>query len=217
MANIEDIGKLFKDKRKELGLTQAQLGERVGVSKSEISKIESGRGLTFSTIKKLSEALGVTAAVELKPRPASKSSLNIIHFLVMGMGMFARRHSLSKKDACNYLSRFKGLDFTIRNYEVEHQLSLEDCVDDMTAICIKNGGVLARMEDRNFEFLVEYITSQIAAWMVDEEGMKPEEALVNFHNSKTFDKLCDKKTKLYIESPGYVYEMYKSEAAGLTQ
>ena len=36
---FDGIGKLFLQRRKELGLTQEQLGEKVGVTKSEISKI----------------------------------------------------------------------------------------------------------------------------------------------------------------------------------
>lgn len=139
MANkIDEIGTLFLKRRKELGLTQEQLGEKVGVTKSEISKIENGRGITFATINKLSEALGVSAQVELKP--TELVSTDIIHYIVMSLGMFARKYNLTKREACNYLSRFKGLDFSIRNYEVEHQLSLHECVEDMAAICQRNGG-----------------------------------------------------------------------------
>lgn len=141
ISRIDEIGSLFLKRRKELGLTQQQLGEKIGVTKSEISKIENGRGITFSTINKLSDALGVSAQIELKP--TSEVSLNVIHYIVMSMGMFARQFRLSKREACNYLSRFKGLEFTIDNYEAEHQLSMQDCVDDMAAICIKNGGVLS--------------------------------------------------------------------------
>lgn len=142
MANrFDEIGSLFLKRRKELGLTQEQLGEKVGVTKSEISKIENGRGITFSTINKISDALGVSAQVELKPN--LEMSPNVIHFIVMSMGLFARQYNLTKKEACNYLSRFKGLAFSIDNYEVEHQLSMQDCVDDMAAICLKNGGALS--------------------------------------------------------------------------
>ena len=142
MANrIEEIGKLFLKRRKELGLTQQQLGEKVGVGKSEISKIENGRGITFSTINKLSEALGVSAEIEL--RPITPVSTDVIHYIIMSLGMFARQYNLTKKEACNYLSRFKGLQFSIDNYEAEHQLSLQDCVDDMYAVCKRNGGGLA--------------------------------------------------------------------------
>lgn len=135
---FDEIGSLFHKRRKELGLTQQQLGERVGVNKSEISKIENGRGLTFATINKLSEALGVMAQVQIKP--TRSTSLDVIHYIVMCLGMFAREFNLTPKEACNYLSRYKGLEFAISNYEAEHQLSLQNCVDDMAAICKRNGG-----------------------------------------------------------------------------
>ena len=135
---IDNIGSLILKRRRELGLTQEQLGEKVGVTKSEISKIENGRGITLSTLNKLSKAMDVSAEIEL--RPQKPISTDIIHYVVMSMGKFARQYNLSKREACNYLSRFKGLQFTINNYEVEHQLSLQDCVDDMYAICKRNGG-----------------------------------------------------------------------------
>lgn len=111
------------------------------MTKSEISKIENGRGITFSTINKLSEALGVSAQVELKPTDTVSS--DVIHYIVMSLGLFARKYKLTKKEACNYLSRFKGLDFSIRNYEAEHQLSLHECVEDMAAVCQRNGGTVS--------------------------------------------------------------------------
>ena len=67
---------------------------------------------------------------------------DMIHYIVMSLGMFARQHNLTKKEACNYLSRFKGLKFSIVNYEAEHQLSLQDCVEDMYVVCKRNGGTL---------------------------------------------------------------------------
>ena len=139
MANsFDEIGALFLKRRKNLNLTQQQLGDLVGVSKSEISKIENGRGITFQTIRRLSDALNVTPEIELKPRV--RPDKDIIHYIIMSLGVFARQYKLSRKEACNYLSRFKGLGFALDNYEVEHQLSLADCADDMAAICRKNGG-----------------------------------------------------------------------------
>ncbi|MDE6581601.1 MAG: DUF3791 domain-containing protein [Duncaniella sp.] len=135
---FDEIGNLFFRRRKELGLTEQQLGEKVGVSKSEISNIENGKGITFDTVNRLADALGVSARVELSPK-ASVSS-DVIHYIVMSLGLFARKYKLTKREACNYLSRFKGLDFTIRNYEAEHQLSIQECVEDMAAICKRNGG-----------------------------------------------------------------------------
>lgn len=72
----------------------------------------------------------------------SDISADIIHYIVMALGRFARQFKLPRREACNYLLRFKGLEFVINNYEAEHQLSLQDCVDDMTAVCQRNGGYL---------------------------------------------------------------------------
>ena len=78
-----------------------------------------------------------------KPAPEyAEGRVDVIHYIVMCIGMFARQKQLTRKEACNYLARYKGLDFSIKNYEVEHQLSLQDCVDDMTAICNRNGGLI---------------------------------------------------------------------------
>ena len=55
------IGASIKNARKANNLTQAQLGERVGVQAAQISKIESGRNLTISTIVRVLKALGLSA------------------------------------------------------------------------------------------------------------------------------------------------------------
>ena len=92
---FDEIGTLFFRRRKELGLTQEQLGKKVGMTKSEISKIENGRGITFSTINKLSEALRVSTRVELKPTESVSS--DVIHYIVMSLGLFARKYKLTKR------------------------------------------------------------------------------------------------------------------------
>ncbi len=68
-----------------------------------------------------------------------------------------------------------------------------------------------KQEENTFDFLVEYITAKIVEWIVREENTGLEQALVLFHNSETFEKLCDRKTDMYIESPAYIYEIYKAE------
>lgn len=55
------IGASIKEARKVRNLTQKQLGERVGVQAAQISKIESGRNLTISTIVRVLNALGLSA------------------------------------------------------------------------------------------------------------------------------------------------------------
>lgn len=79
---------------------------------------------------------------EVDPGSIVPVSADVIHYIVMSIGLFARKYGLTKKETCNYLSRFKGLEFSIKNYEAEHQLSLQDCVSDMAAVCRRNGGAV---------------------------------------------------------------------------
>lgn len=56
---------------------------------------------------------------------------------------FGRRFSLSTKEAFRYLYQFKGIDFLIEFYDIEHLQSIEDAVDDLIIICQQNGGHLS--------------------------------------------------------------------------
>ncbi len=63
----EKIGKLIAKLRKEKGLTQQELGDKVGVGYRAVSKWETGLTLPdISIIKELSEILGITADELLK-------------------------------------------------------------------------------------------------------------------------------------------------------
>ena len=63
---LENIGLMMRNERLRKGLTQEELGERVGVGKAQISKIERGKGLTIKTVTKVLDALGMSASVVLK-------------------------------------------------------------------------------------------------------------------------------------------------------
>lgn len=63
---LENIGSIIRNERIRKGLTQEELGERVGVGKAQISKIESGKGLTIKTVTRVLDALGMSASVILK-------------------------------------------------------------------------------------------------------------------------------------------------------
>lgn len=55
---VDVLGEMIKSVRKERHLTQEQLGELVGVKKSQISKLESNtRNVTIETILKVFRAL----------------------------------------------------------------------------------------------------------------------------------------------------------------
>lgn len=66
-------------------------------------------------------------------------------------------------------------------------------------------------QNNTFDFLVEYITTRVVEWIIRDQNIGLEEALLLFHNSETFEKLCEKHTDLYIESPAYIYELLTEE------
>lgn len=59
------IGEAIRQARQACNLTQEQLGELVGVKKSQISKIENGCNVTFRTIAKLFNAMNINAMLDL--------------------------------------------------------------------------------------------------------------------------------------------------------
>lgn len=63
-------------------------------------------------------------------------------FMIYLINDFAERYMISQRSAFAYLSRFRGLDFVEMNYPAEHLLSMEDVIDDVTAICQHNGGTI---------------------------------------------------------------------------
>ncbi|WFE86371.1 helix-turn-helix domain-containing protein [Parabacteroides chongii] len=56
------IGEAIKRTREAKNLTQEQLGELMGVKRAQISKIESGKSVNFSTIVRAFRAMGVKSA-----------------------------------------------------------------------------------------------------------------------------------------------------------
>lgn len=138
MDKLDNIGKLFGQRRIELGMTQTEVGSKIGVGRSTISKIESGKGLTFDTINRMANALDADVNVALTPK--AMHGKEVIEYIVTAISEFAKRYVLTIKEASNYLLRFKGIEFLEQCYAAEHTLSVRDWVDDITAICKRNGG-----------------------------------------------------------------------------
>lgn len=140
-TNLKKIGALLHLQRKNKGLTQDEVGSMIGVQKAMVSKVENGLCVNFNTISRIAEALEVEPMVELKS--IRKPDKNIIDYVMTAIIEFAKRHRLTIREASNYLNRFKGIDFLTEFYDVEHTLSFNDCVDDLTVVCRNNGGALA--------------------------------------------------------------------------
>lgn len=63
-----------------------------------------------------------------------------INYTVVCVNEFANRYNISSKEAFEYLYDHKGIEFIKENYDIEHTLSFDDAVDDLTLVCRNNGG-----------------------------------------------------------------------------
>ncbi|GAB4035472.1 helix-turn-helix domain-containing protein [Spirosoma jeollabukense] len=60
----ERVGQLIRETRKAKGLTQKELGKKIGVAEATLSRFENGnQNLTLETLHRLSNALGVNLSV----------------------------------------------------------------------------------------------------------------------------------------------------------
>ena len=75
---LEKIGKLIAVKRKEKGLTQEELAEKLGVTNKAVSKWETGRGMPdLAIIQDLSKVLGITVSTLLNGEESKEEELVI--------------------------------------------------------------------------------------------------------------------------------------------
>lgn len=59
------IGEAIKQARKANNLTQEQLGERIGVQKAQISRLERGKNVTITSMMRVFRAMNITATLEV--------------------------------------------------------------------------------------------------------------------------------------------------------
>ena len=71
--------------------------------------------------------------------------------------------------------------------------------------------LFTELMNKRIQYLVEGITKDVIAYLMEDEGYTLPQALNVFHNSETFVKLSNDETGLYIESSAYVYEILKAE------
>ena len=59
--------------------------------------------------------------------------------------------------------------------------------------------------------LIEYIIQDVVDMLATDQNIEYDEAMNKFYNSEVFEKLQDEETGLYLESSGYVYDLFKDE------
>lgn len=60
------IGEAIKMARESQSLTQEQLGERMGVQRAQVCRIESGKSITFASMMRAFKAMGIQVALDMK-------------------------------------------------------------------------------------------------------------------------------------------------------
>lgn len=63
-----------------------------------------------------------------------------INYTVACVNEFAKKFAITEKEAFQYLEKYKGILFLKEHYEIEHTLSLEDAIEDLSRVCRTNGG-----------------------------------------------------------------------------
>ena len=59
------VGEAIKQAREAQHLTQEQLGERIGVHKAQICRLEKGKSITLNSMMRVFKALGVQASLDM--------------------------------------------------------------------------------------------------------------------------------------------------------
>jgi len=84
--------------------------------------------------------------VTLQPKVAkvmSKTLKDRLDYLIALVSEFAATHHMSLQQAYLYLQQYKGLDFADEFYDVEHTLSFDQAIEDITMYCKRMGGSIA--------------------------------------------------------------------------
>lgn len=59
------LGEAIRQARLSLNLTQEQLGEKIGVQKAQISRLERGKSISLSSITRVFKAMGIPLSLEM--------------------------------------------------------------------------------------------------------------------------------------------------------
>lgn len=73
----------------------------------------------------------------------SELQKNMVDYFVICINEFAKRYDMGPDDAIVYLDKYNGLQFLEDFYDVQHMLSFDETVDNLTVICQRHGGELS--------------------------------------------------------------------------
>jgi len=136
----KSLGSLIREERIKKGITQVELGRRIGLKSARVSKIENGAPITPEVasfiLNKLDSRLVITVT------DAEKYNDDESQFVTSSVLYFSKAKEISVDKAFAYLERFKGLEFLHKHHDIEQTLSYEEICSDLTHVCSNNGGEL---------------------------------------------------------------------------
>lgn len=144
--NVSMLGMTIQRVRKAKGVTQEELGKRVGLPKSSISKIENGlTHLSYEDASLLMDALGEKLAIQVmgKKEPDEKKAERA-RFVTIGVMWYAHSKRMAFADAYRYLLVYKGIQFLEENYAYEQTLPRQTLLDDLDKVCKRKRETLRR-------------------------------------------------------------------------
>ena len=144
------LGGIVKKVRQEKGLSQETLGKYVGLGKSSISKIESGKtNVSVDDAAVLLEAMGDKLCVHVGDQyPPVETKMEAIIFITVAACWFAEDKKITKQKAFNYLQKNQGIRFLEENWEIEQTMPREQIIQDLTHICNNHIAKAKRREGR---------------------------------------------------------------------
>ena len=134
------LGNIVKTIRKKKNFSQEALGRMVGLGKSSISKMESGKtNLSLEDASILLDAMGERISVYVDDLfPSNEERMRQIQFMTVATCWFAEAKNVSRKQAFAYLQKYQGIKFLQDNYEYEQTLPKVQIIDDLTKVCCKS-------------------------------------------------------------------------------
>lgn len=134
------LGSTIKQVRKAKGITQEELGKRVGLPKSSISKIEKGQThISFEDASLLMDALGEKITIQVMGmNEPNEKKLERVRFVTIGAMWYAHSKKMAFADAYRYLLIYKGIQFLEENYAYEQTLPRQTLLEDLDKVCNRN-------------------------------------------------------------------------------
>ena len=63
-------------------------------------------------------------------------------YMVMCVNEFASRKNMDCRASFRYLYNNKGIQYLMDHYDVEHTLPINDTMDALAIVCMRNGGTI---------------------------------------------------------------------------